>query len=194
MLARTRPCPEADPGDACLVARARCGDRAAFELLVRRHGDRLRAALVRFGAPPAEAEEIVQESFLRAWRSLPGFKGESRFFTWLYRIGINETKRHMARRDHRREHAGSDGVLAAVADRAASPQRLAEQRDLRAALERAVHSLPASHRASIVLRDIEGLSTAEAAALLDLRPAAFKSRLRRARLSVRDALEDYVTP
>ncbi|HWI06331.1 MAG TPA: sigma-70 family RNA polymerase sigma factor [Solirubrobacteraceae bacterium] len=179
--------------DSPLVKRARAGDRAAFEELVRRHADRVYAVVIRFGAPGGEAEEIVQETFVRAWRAIGRFKGESQFFTWLYRIAINETKRHMSRRSARLEHVTSDeSPLAAVDDPAPSPQQRAEHRDLHAALERAVRALPMDYRVPLVLRDIEGLSTAQAAAVMALGEAAFKSRLHRARLAVREAMEDYL--
>jgi RNA polymerase sigma-70 factor (ECF subfamily) len=179
--------------DAPLVTRARDGDRDAFEQLVRRHAERLYAVVLRFGAPPAEAEEIVQETFLRAWRSIGRFKGDAQFFTWLYRIGINEAKRHMARRGTRlAQVASDDGPLEALADPSQSPPRQAEQVDLRRALERAVRALPEDYRAPLVLRDIEGLSTAQAADVMQLGEAAFKSRLHRARLAVREAMEDHL--
>ncbi len=198
MPARRRPSARAgtradDVDDARLVERARTGDREAFEALVRLHADSLFAVVVRFGAPRAEAEEIVQESFVRAWRSIGRFKGESRFFTWLYRIGINEAKRHMARRGARLEQVASDDApLESVGDDSRSPEQEAEHSDLRAALERAVRALPPDHRAPLVLRDIEGLSTTEAAAVMELGEAAFKSRLHRARLAVREAIEDHL--
>jgi len=154
-----------DTDDAPLVRRARDGDRAAFEDLVRRHADRLYAVVLRFGAPGGEAEEIVQETFVRAWRAIGRFKGESQFFTWLYRIAINEATRHMTRHGAQLKRVASDDTpLAQVGDPAPSPQRRAEHRDLRAALERAVRALPMDYRVPLVLHDIEGLSTAQAPA------------------------------
>ncbi len=185
--------PEASVDDEPLVERARHGDRAAFEALVRRHADRLHAVVIGFGAPPPEAEEIVQETFVRAWRSIGRFKGDSQFFTWLYRIGINEAKRHMARRAAQLAQITPDGgPPTTVGDRSQSPQQHAEHRDLRAALERAVRALPDDLRAPLVLRDVEGLSTAQAAAVMGLGEAALKSRLHRARLAVRAAMEHYL--
>jgi len=182
-----------DVDDAPFVTRARQGDRAAFEELVRRHADRVYAVVLRFGAPGGEAEEIVQETFVRAWRAIGGFKGESQFFTWLYRIAINETKRHMTRRGTQLERVAADDTpLAEVGDPAPSPQLRAEHGELRAALERAVRALPMDYRIPLVLRDIEGLSTAQAATVMQLGESAFKSRLHRARLAVREAMEDYL--
>src|SRR5919198_3814823 len=84
--------------DGPLVERAQAGDRAAFEELVRRYADRLYAVVVRLTLDEQEAEEVTQEAFLRAWRSISRFPGSARLFTWLYRIGVNEAKRRAERR------------------------------------------------------------------------------------------------
>jgi RNA polymerase sigma-70 factor (ECF subfamily) len=178
--------------EAGLVESARAGDRGAFEELVRRHADRLYAVVLRFVADADEAEEVTQEAFLRAWRSIGRFEGKSQFFTWLYRIGINEAKR----RAERRPAAGlvssiEDSPIDDAPDWSESPQFRAEQADVRGVLERAVRSLPLEYRAPLVLRDVEGLSTREAAEAMGLGEAAFKSRLHRARLAVRRSLDEY---
>ncbi|MCA1676084.1 MAG: sigma-70 family RNA polymerase sigma factor [Actinobacteria bacterium] len=175
-----------------LVERAQGGDRSAFEELVRRHADRLYAVVLRFVADPEEAEEVTQEAFIRAWRSIGRFEGRSQFFTWLYRIGINEAKR----RAERRPAAGTvtsleDSPIDDAPDWSNAPELRAEQSDLRRVLEAAVRALPVEYRAPLILRDIEGLSTEEAAAMMDLREAAFKSRLHRARLAVRRAIDEH---
>jgi len=183
----------ASTADEVLVERAQAGNRDAFEDLVRRHADRLYAVVLRFTADPAEAEEVTQEAFLRAWRSIGRFQGRSQFFTWLYRIGINEAKR----RAERRPAAGKvvsleEGQVEEAADLNESPQARSEQGELRDRLEQAIRSLPLDYRAPLVLRDVEGLSTAEAAAILELGEAAFKSRLHRARLAVRESIDQYL--
>jgi RNA polymerase sigma-70 factor (ECF subfamily) len=184
----------ARPGTAeqTLIERAREGDRAAFEELVRENADRLYAVLLRFVADADEAEEATQEAFLRAWRSIGGFRGGSRFFTWLYRIGINEAKRRV----EKRPPAGlirslDDEPVPEAPDWSRAPELQAEQDEVRAVLERAVRELPIEYRATIILRDVEGLSTREAAEVMDLGEAAFKSRLHRARLAVRRVLDEY---
>lgn len=179
--------------DAALVALARTGDRAAFDELVRRHAPGLYAVVVRLCADAHEAEEVTQETFLRAWRGLPAFRGDAQFFTWLYRIGVNEASRRADRRqrradvvvslDEHREHESPDRSL--------RPADRAEQTELRRDLERAIASLPVDHRTVVVLRDIEGLSTAQAAVVLGLREAALKSRLHRARELLRTLLADH---
>jgi len=177
--------------DAELVARAQDGDRGAFEELVRRHADRLYAVVLRLVPERHEAEEITQEAFLRAWRGIAGFKGDARFFTWLYRIAVNEAHRR-ARRHPRARVASLDEGPIDPPDPGPLPDRQAEHNDLRGALERAVRSLDPDYRTPLILRDVEGLSTAEAAEIMRLREAAFKSRLHRARLAVRNAVEDHL--
>lgn len=120
------------------------------------------------------------------------FEGRSQFFTWLYRIGLNEAKRRAARRPAPAILAVEEGALEEAADLRDAPQSRAEQRELRSALERAVRSLPAGYRTPLILRDVEGLTTEQAARIMGLREAAFKSRLHRARLAVRDAVGDYL--
>ncbi len=186
--------PRVTQDDRVLVALARDGDRAAFDELVRRHADGLYAVVVRLCADRDEAEEVTQEAFLRAWRGLPAFRGDAQFFTWLYRIGVNEARRRadgMRRRadvvvvslDEQREHASRD--------RSVQPVDRAERADLRRILDAAIAALPVDQRAALVLRDVEGLSTAQAAAVLGLREAALKSRLHRARELLRAGLADH---
>jgi RNA polymerase sigma-70 factor (ECF subfamily) len=175
-----------------LVERSRAGDRSAFEELVRRHADRLYAVVLRFVADADEAEDVTQEAFLRAWRSIGSFEGRSRFFTWIYRIGINEAKR----RSDRKSPAGGlgsieDSPIEDAPDWSEAPEFRAEQGDLRRVLEEAVRALPPEYRAPLILRDVEGLSTQDAAEVMELSEAAFKSRLHRARLAVRRAVDRY---
>ena len=172
--------------EATLVRRAAAGDMAAFEELVMRHADRLYAALRRFGLDDTEAQDVAQETFVRAWSALERFEGRSRFYTWLYRIAFNEAHRRLGRR----RPVGSlvsieDSGVGDLADDAAGPAALAEQHELRVALSEALSELPPALRVPVVLRDVEGLSTEEAASVLDVGEAAFKSRLHRGRLALR---------
>jgi RNA polymerase sigma-70 factor (ECF subfamily) len=184
--------PRATSDEAQLVERSQAGDREAFEELVRRHADRLYAVVLRFVADGDEAQEVTQEAFLRAWRSISRFEGRAQFFTWLYRIGINEAKR----RAERKPPAGTvssieDEPIEEAPDWSEAPDLRAEQGDLRQVLERAIRALPIDYRAPLILRDVEGLSTDEAASVMDLGEAAFKSRLHRARLAVRRAIDEH---
>lgn len=191
MLAAMRPM---QPGDEReLVARAKAGDERAFEQLVRENADGLYAVVVRMLGDRHEAEEVTQEAFLRAWRGIGAFEGNSRFFTWLYRIGINEARRRGARNANtfkagaREEHPGTE-----PADLSEAPEPVAHRRELQRVLNEVIARLDPDYRAPLVLRDIEGLTTSEAAAAMGLGEAAFKSRLHRARLTVRKAVEDYL--
>lgn len=182
------------PGESeqVLVERSQGGDREAFEELVRRHADRLYAVVLRFVADGEEAQDVTQEAFLRAWRSIGRFRGQSQFFTWLYRIGINEAKRRAGRRPPAELFASlEDDPMPEAPDWSEAPQLRLEQSDLREVLERAIRELPLRYRATVILRDVEGLSTREAAEVMELSEAAFKSRLHRARLAVRRSLDEY---
>jgi len=184
-----RPAP-AEP-EAALVARAQGGDRAAFEELVRRHADHLYAVVLRFVADRGAAEEVTQEAFLRAWRSIGRFEGRSRFFTWLYRIGINEAKRRAARQPPATVVSLDDEPIPEAPDWSEAPETRLRHNDLRRLLEDTIRALPIEYRTPIILRDVEGLTTQEAAEVMDVGEAAFKSRLHRARLAVRRALDEY---
>ena len=172
-----------------LVASAKRGDGDALAVLIRTHADRLHATLRRFGLDEGEAEETAQEVFVRAWRSLDRFEGRARFSTWLYRIGFNEAQRRLGRR---RPDEGTGGTAAEASalleDPAPGPQARALDRELAGVLERALASLPLEQRVAVTLRDVEGLSTQEAADVVGLAETAFKSRLHRGRMALRAEL------
>ena len=161
----------------------------AFEELVMRHADRLVASLRRYGLDDAEAGEVAQETFLRAWRGLDRFEGRSSFFTWLYRIGFNEAHRRLSRRPAAGTVVSSElHPVDQIQDARPGPAARAESDELRETLRRALRELPSELRAPVVLRDVEGLSTRQAAGILDLGEAAFKSRLHRGRMALRTLL------
>jgi RNA polymerase sigma-70 factor, ECF subfamily len=190
----TDPPAKRELSEDTLVERAAGGDMAAFEELVMRNADRLFASLRHFGLDDAEAHEVAQETFLRAWRALPRFERRSRFFTWLYRIGFNEAQRRLARRPAAGLSLSStdEGPLEEQADGRPGPAEQAENEELRRALERALRELPLELRVPVVLRDIEGLTTREAASMLGLGEPAFKSRLHRGRMALRGLLTPWV--
>ncbi len=177
--------------EASLLARAQAGDVAAFERLSGAYADRLFMLLVRLLGDPAEAEDVAQEVMLRAWRGIARFRGQSSYFTWLYRIAVNEANRALEKRA--RQPAGVS-IGARELDLPAAPEeepsRQAENSELRLALGQALAGLPPPLRTAIVLRDVEGLSTQEAAEIAGVGQAAFKSRLHQARLRVRAAIGD----
>jgi len=177
--------------EASLIARAKAGDSVAFEQLSSAYADRIFMLLLRLLGARGDAEDVAQEVMLRAWRAIGAFRGKSSYFTWLYRIAVNEANRALQRRARRPASVpiGPD-ELQLPASGLVDPALHAENRELRAALMRALHDLPSELRTAIVLRDIEGLSTEDAAEIAGLGQAAFKSRLHKARLRMREAIGD----
>jgi RNA polymerase sigma-70 factor, ECF subfamily len=182
-----------DPAEteARLLARAQAGDVSAFERLSSAYADRLFMLLLRLLGDRSEAEDVAQEVMLRAWRGIARFQGQSSYFTWLYRIAVNEANRALEKKA-RRPAGVSIGAdeLQLPASPAHDPSRQAENRELRRVLGHALAELPPALRTAIVLRDVEGLSTQEAAEIAGVSQAAFKSRLHQARLRVRAAIGD----
>jgi RNA polymerase sigma-70 factor, ECF subfamily len=181
--------------EAQLLARARDGVEQAFGQLVELHSERVYRALRRFGLDADEAGEVAQEVFLRAWRGLGRFEGRSQLSTWLYRIAFNEAQRRLARRRPAPVAADGEGPdpIAAIADRPEhEPDAQALDRELATAVDAALGQLPPDLRAAVILRDLEGLSTKQAAAAAGVRPAAFKSRLHRGRMALRELLAPYL--
>jgi RNA polymerase sigma-70 factor (ECF subfamily) len=180
-----------------LIQRARTGDQDAFAALVSSHADQVYGALRRFGLDAGEADEVAQEVFVRAWRGLPRFQERALFSTWLYRIAFNEAQRRLSRRPPPRATADpdhADAVLALPESPALGPEAQALEREFDRALEAALDRLPSDWRAAVVLRDIDGLSTRDAAEVVGVREAAFKSRLHRGRMRLRVLLEPYLRP
>jgi RNA polymerase sigma-70 factor, ECF subfamily len=186
-----QPAADAADTEASLIARAQAGDVNAFERLSSAYADRLFMLLLRLLGDRAEAEDVAQEVMLRAWRGIARFRGNSSYFTWLYRIAVNEANRALEKRA-RRPPATPIGTdeLQLPGSAADDPSRQAETRELRRALAQALVELPPPLRSAIVLRDVEGLSTQEAAEIAGIGQAAFKSRLHQARLRVRTAIGD----
>jgi RNA polymerase sigma-70 factor (ECF subfamily) len=174
-----------------LIGRAQAGDVGAFEALADVHADRLYTVALRLLGDGGEAEDVLQETLLRAWRGIRRFEGRAMFFTWLYRIAVNESNRALERRQRRRANVPVDEqaieVPAAPGD---GPASQVERQELREALRVAINQLSVPCRTALVLRDIEGLSTREAAEITGVGEAAFKSRLHQARLSVRALVGD----
>lgn len=176
------------PDEARLVLRARERDPDAFEQLIMAQAPQLARMLRRLLGSPADAEEVLQETFLKAWRAIDRFRGEARFSTWLYRIALNEARRRQAY-DANRRALPIDDVLLELPDVSAGPAALVESAELEGFIEQCVAELPANYREAVILRDVEGLSNEAAAAVLQLDLRNFKSRLHRGRMAIRRRVE-----
>ena len=179
-----------------LLSRLKAGDRSAFAEMVEQHSPRIFNLALRMMEDPAEAEEILQETFLRAAKHIRNFRGQSSLGTWLYRIGTNLALMRLRRkRPVNISLDDADEELIAHQLRAEDwsdrPESELLNREARAEMQRAILTLPDGLRIVFVLRDIEGLSTAEAADVLNLSISAVKSRLLRARLALRNELSRY---
>jgi RNA polymerase sigma-70 factor (ECF subfamily) len=184
-----------DSSEHELIARARAGDQDAFAELVVLHGNRVFGALRRFGLDADEADEVAQEVFVRAWRGLARFQERSQFSTWLYRIAFNEAQRRLSRRSPARaepEPDREDPIVSVQESPELGPEAQTLDAEFERTLERALDQLPADWRAAVVLRDVEGLSTHDAAEVVGVHEAAFKSRLHRGRMQLRALLEPYL--
>jgi RNA polymerase sigma-70 factor, ECF subfamily len=178
-------------GEAALLARLKAGDAKAFEALVVTHQHRVFGIALRMLGSRAEAEDIAQETFLRAHRAIGEFRGEARLGTWLYGIASRLCLNRLASAPRRLERADDEVLLrvpAATADAAAALERS----ELQAALQQAIAELPEERRIVIVLRDLEGLSYEEIAEALALELNTVRSRLHRARNDLKAKLERFL--
>ena len=181
-----------------LVNAARGGDIGAFEQLVRKYDRNVFRIANHITQNREDAEDVVQDAFLKAYQNLGQFQGQSKFYTWLVRIAVNEALMRLRRRRPERMvsldediNTGEDTIPREVADWAPNPEQLYNQSELREILQKTIQGLPPSFRTVFVLRDVEGLSTEETADALGLSIPAVKSRLLRARLQLRERLTKY---
>jgi RNA polymerase sigma-70 factor, ECF subfamily len=177
--------------DVGLLTRLRAGDARAFEELVTIHQHRVFGVALRMLGSRAEAEEIAQETFLRAHRALADFRGEARLGTWLYGIASRLCLNRLASGPRRHERSDEVALLQQPAEGADAVATL-EQRELQAALHEAVGALPEERRIVVVLRDLEGLAYEEIAEVLGLPLNTVRSRLHRARLDLKAKLERWL--
>jgi len=181
-----------------LVRRAQAGNDEAFEELVRRYERKVYNIAYRMMGNPADANEALQDAFLRAYRFLKRFQFKSSFYTWLYRIATNVCLTKLRKRKSPvvmslDEPVGTDGELALeVPDHKYNPETMYRQREIREAIKEAVDELPPDYRSVVVLRDLEGLTNEEVSTILNLSVPAVKSRLHRGRLALREKLAKYV--
>ena len=190
VAALTLTLPDTAETEKRLVSRAQQGDEVAFGELAERYSTRLRRTLYRITRDCDAAYDAVQEALIRAWKNIGRFEGRSRFYTWLTRIGINEAYRGLRRRPEESLEM-IDLVGERVPDWGNQPDQVFESREFLGAVDKALAELPLDYRSAVILRDVEGLSTAEAAETLGIGERSLKSRLHRGRMALRAELDDY---
>lgn len=181
--------------DQQLVERAQRGDKQAFGLLVAKYQRKLARLLSRMIRDPAEVEDVAQEAFIKAYRALPSFRGDSAFYTWLYRIGVNTAKNHLVSQGRRaptstevdsEEAEGyEEGDLLRDND---TPERLLATKQIGETVNVAMDALPEELRMAIMLREIEGLSYEEIASVMECPIGTVRSRIFRAREAIAERL------
>lgn len=174
-----------------LVRRVQHGDKRAFEILVTKYQRKISRLLARMIRDPSDIEDVTQEAFIKAYRALPGFRGESAFYTWLYRIAINTAKNHFANQgrkartvataDFEDPDGGDEPFAQADFD---TPESLYQSRQIGFAVNRAIDQLPEELRTAIVLRELEGLSYDEIAEAMGCPVGTVRSRIFRAREAI----------
>ncbi|MFG6415784.1 sigma-70 family RNA polymerase sigma factor [Roseateles sp. DC23W] len=172
--------------DALLVREAQKGSRAAFDMLVIKYQRRVERLLSRSVRSPEDVADLCQETFLAAYKALPSFRGDSAFYTWVYRIAINAAKRHHGRQrpvESLDDEEGTFGTQAAPSDDA-TPEALLASRQLARSLDEAVDALAEDQRRALLLREVDGLSYDEIADLMECPPGTVRSRIFRAREAV----------
>ena len=176
--------------DKALVQRVKQGDRSAFDLLVAKYQHKILNLIMRYVKDPSEAMDVAQEAFIKAYRAVPSFRGDSAFYTWLYRIAINTAKNHLVaarRRPTSLDFDLSDSEafepFAALRD-VDSPEHLALTDEIGEVINQAVEDLPDELRTAILLREIEGMSYEEIAQTMECPVGTVRSRIFRAREAI----------
>jgi RNA polymerase sigma-70 factor (ECF subfamily) len=184
--------------EAAVVAQARLGNANAFNELLRRYERKIFRLALHITQNREDAEDVLQESFLKAYEHLDQFQGQSKFYTWIVRIAVNQALMKLRKRKSDRSvslddtiDTGEDNIVREIATWDENPEQKYSREELNSILTSAVDGLTPIYRAVFVLRDIDGLSTEEAAEALELSVPAVKSRLLRARLQLREKLTRY---
>ncbi len=176
--------------DQALVARVQRGDSAAFDLLVRKYQHRTAALVGRYIHDWGEVQDVVQETFLRAWRAIGSFRGDAQFSTWLHRIAVNTAKNHLVAHNRRPPTEDVEAGEAELFDAGArlrdtdTPERELMRQEIERTVMRAVERLPQELREAITLREVEGLSYEEIAARMGCPIGTVRSRIFRAREAI----------
>ena len=182
--------------DAELVERVQRGDKGAFDILVVKYQSKILSIVSRFISDNAEINDVAQDAFIKAYRALPNFRGESAFYTWLYRIAINTAKNYLTAKGRRppasdidSQDAESYGVGVALRENA-SPEKLLMRDQLKDVIFNTIEELPDDLKTAITLREIEGMSYEEIAESMDCPVGTVRSRIFRAR----EAIDDKMKP
>ncbi|MEC5396918.1 RNA polymerase sigma factor RpoE [Uliginosibacterium sp. H1] len=182
--------------DQQLVERAQRGDQQAFGLLVSKYQRKLARLLSRMIRDPAEVEDVAQEAFIKAYRALPSFRGDSAFYTWLYRIGVNTAKNYLVSQGRRAptttEIASEEAETFDDGDQLRdidTPERLLVTKQIGETVNAAMEALPEDLRTAIMLRELEGLSYEEIATVMDCPIGTVRSRIFRAREAIAERLK-----
>ncbi|HSG64663.1 MAG TPA: RNA polymerase sigma factor RpoE [Gammaproteobacteria bacterium] len=182
--------------DLALVKRVQQGDRSAFDLLVVKYQHKLLKLIMRYVRDPSEALDVAQEAFLKAYRAIRSFRGDSAFYTWLYRIAINTAKNHVvaagrkpAYYDLDLQDSDNSEIFAKLKD-IDTPEHLTLSEELRQTIDKAIRELPEDLRTAILLREIEGMSYEEIAQTMDCPVGTVRSRIFRAR----EAIDKKIRP
>ena len=181
--------------DQALVARAQRGDTGAFDLLVRKYQHKVAKLIGRYVRDRTEVEDVSQEAFIRAYRALAGFRGDSAFYTWLYRIAVNTAKNYLESLSRRPPGADLEvegAELLAVGEplrESATPERQLLTDEIAATIRRTLAALPEDLRTAVTLREFEGLSYEEIAEAMDCPIGTVRSRIFRAREAIDQELK-----
>ena len=180
--------------DSDLVARVQKGDKGAFDVLVGKYQFKIIKLISRYVHEPNEALDVAQEAFLKAYRAIPGFRGDSAFYTWLYRIAINTAKNHLVAQGRRPPTTDVDSQDAeqftgeSLLKDYATPERLLLKDEIESTVYRAIEDLPEDLRTAITLRELEGLSYEEIAQAMGCPIGTVRSRIFRAREAIDNKL------
>ncbi|MHB1587650.1 MAG: RNA polymerase sigma factor RpoE [Acidiferrobacteraceae bacterium] len=176
--------------DQELVLRVQKGDKSAFDLLVRKYQHKIAKLVSRYVYDRAEVEDVTQEAFIKAYRAIRGFRGESAFYTWLYRIAINSAKNHLVAQGRQVPGSDIDAEEAELVDTSGvlrevnTPEHALLTSEIAETVRGAIEALPEDLRTAIVLREIEGLSYDEIAVAMDCPIGTVRSRIFRAREAI----------
>ncbi len=179
-----------EPSDRELVERVQAGDKQAFDVLVLRYQHRLLKLIGRYVREPQEASDVAQEAFIKAYRAIPRFRGESSFYTWLYRIGVNTAKNHLVAQGRRPPDADIDAQDAERYDLDSTlrhqdtPEAEAYRDEVERTVVDAIAELPEELRTAVTLRELEGMSYQEIAEVMDCPVGTVRSRIFRAREAI----------